>query len=268
MSKERMESMKTLHKLLAALCVLALLASLPVTAFAADGPGPADIAATGDDKKIVMPDEASYFDEYKTMYINAPDWLSLSGYTKPAEGMQRPRAVVFHGTRVTALAEQDGFYCVRYRTASLTEATAWIPERFISESYPGTVKSIGGDIGGSPAQGDFTTTKTWGRFPGTAGLYLLLAEPCENCTGFTLDYQVIVCDAGDPKDIMGQRVVSVYNGEKWVVVGSFDYDRFEAVHVNVSLSEPTTVVAVRALPICEKPDEFQARTDAMDFYAA
>ena len=260
--------MKMMRKLLAVLCVLALMASLPVLAFAAGGPGPEDIVATGDDKKIVMPDADSYLSEYKDMYISAAKYLSLSGYSEPREGIQRPRAVVFHGTRVTVLAEQDGFYCVRYRTADLATVCAWIPARFLSETYPGTVQTIGSDKGGSIAQGDHSVSWSWGRFPGTGGRYLLLAEPCENCTGFTLDYQVISKEKkAEYADGFGKRNVYIHNGEQWVKVGSFDYKALGAVNVTVNLDQPTTVVAVRTIAECKKPDSFLAREDVLDVRA-
>ncbi len=262
-------NLKTVYKVLASLCMLALVMSFSVTALAAGGPGPEDIAATGDETRIVMPDASSYLPEYRVMYINAEKYLSISGYSQPSEGMQLPQPIVFHGSRVIVLAEQDGFYCVRYRTASLATVTAWFPESFLSEDYPGETITIGASSNsGSPLDEDPSFYWSWEDIPNTAGRYLRVAEPCENCTGFTLDYQVINYIEKDLDDIMGPRVVSVDDGENWVELGRFDYTELGPVHVVVNLDKATSISAVRALPICEKPDSFLARMDVLDVYTA
>ncbi|MBR1456617.1 MAG: hypothetical protein IJ594_05600 [Oscillospiraceae bacterium] len=261
--------MKTFRRTLALLLALALTACLSATAFAAPGgPSAEDIVALGQEKKLVMPDEGSYLSDYKTMYISAKKYLSLSGYSEPREGMQLPRPVVFHGTRVTVLAEQDGYACILYRTADLAQAAAWVPERFLSEDYPGKELTVGKDGAGGTAA-DVTAEWSWGRFPGTGGRYLLLSEPVENCKGFTLDYQVIdvkreAPDKAEDKDVTGARTIYVYDGDRWVAVGSFAYGELETVHAVVTFEQPMTVVAVRTGADCKKPDAFVAREDVLD----
>ncbi len=263
--------MKKMKSILAFVLALIMLAGLSAQAFAdASAPGPADIAATGDDGKIELPQEGSYLPEAKVLYVNAEEYLSLSGYSQPREGMQGPRAVVFHGTRVEALAQQDGFYCVRYRTSSLNLVTAWLPERFLSESYPGTVESVGNEGGESGALAeDITASWSWGDFPGTGGTYLLLSRTAENCTGFTVDYQVIdYQDKMELEDIMGPRKVYVCDGKYWSLVGSFPYQELGPVHAQIHLEQPMTVAAVRIIPDCEEPELFLARQNVLDVYTA
>ncbi|MBO5555657.1 MAG: hypothetical protein J5927_00580 [Oscillospiraceae bacterium] len=256
--------MKTLRRTLAFLFVLALMAGLTVTAFAA--PGPEDMAALGVDQKIVMPEQSSYLSDYKTMYVNAAKELSIYCYSKPAEGMQLPRPVVFHGTRVLVLAEQDGYSCIRYRTADLLDTIAWIPSGFLSADYPGTTLEVGKSAGSiTAAQGDVSWS--WGRFPGTGGRYLYLAEPCKDCTGFTLDYQVIARGKAENKEIFGERTVYAYNGETWVKVGSFAYDALGPVHAVIGLDKPMDVLAIRTIADCKKPDAFVCREDVLDIRA-
>ena len=48
---------KIIRILVAALCMLALTAAIPFSAFADGKPGAADIAATGDDRIILLPAE-------------------------------------------------------------------------------------------------------------------------------------------------------------------------------------------------------------------
>ena len=257
--------MKTLRRTLAFLFALALMAGLSVTAFAA--PGPEDMAALGVDRKIVMPDEGSYLADYKTMYVSAEKNLSLYAYSKPAEGMQRPRPVVFHGTRVQVLAEQDGYSCIRYRTADLGNTIAWLPSGYLSADYPGRTVELGA-ASGSIAAEQADVSWSWGRFPGTGGRYLYLAEPCESCTGFTLDYQVIDRIKAVNKEIFGTRSVYVYDGDSWVKVGSFDYNALEPVHAVIGLDKPMKVLAIRTIADCQKPDGFLAREDVLDLRTA
>lgn len=257
--------MSMLRKTLAFFLAVLVLAGLAATAFAASGgPGPADIEATGDEKKIVLPEEGSYLPEYKTMYVNAEKYLSLYAYSEPHEGMQVPRPVVFHSSRVRVLAEQGEYACCQYRTADLADTTAWIPKRFLSADYTGRVEGTppGEDV--KLAEG-VSTAWDWGTIPKTNGRYLLLSEPVENCVGFTMDYQVIAEDEKAHKDIMGDRTVYIYNGEDWVKVGSFPYESLGPVHAYIALEEPMTVEAVRTVAECKKPDKFLAREDALDF---
>ena len=259
--------MKRFYKVLAFALMLALLAALSVPAFAAgNGPSAEDIAATGDDKKIAAPDEASYLSDYVYKYVSCKKLFSLYGYSEPREGMQRPRAVVFHGSRVRVLAEQNGYSCIQYHTACQVLVTAWIPSSFLVDEYPGRVVELG-TPSGSLRQEISSAVWSWGRWPGTGGRYLYFEEPVENCTGFTLDYQVIsVADKVDDAKIFGTRTIYVYNGEKWVSVGSFPYKELGPVHVVVALDEPMTVMAARAVATCEEPDKFADRQDVLDIY--
>ena len=136
--------MKRLEKVLVFVLVLAMMAALSVPAFAAgNGPSAEDIVATGDDKKITLPEEGSYLSDYVYKYVSCKKLFSLYGYSEPREGMQRPRAVVFHGSRVRVLAEQNGYSCIQYHTACQVLVSAWIPSSFLVDEYPGRVVELG-----------------------------------------------------------------------------------------------------------------------------
>ena len=68
-------------RILAAVCLLALLLSLPVFAFADDGTSAAAqkgleaIQATGDQKYIQLPKDDSYLEEFRTCYVDFSDVL-------------------------------------------------------------------------------------------------------------------------------------------------------------------------------------------------
>ena len=256
--------MSMLRKTLTFLLAVTMLLGLAATAFAAsDGPSLADIEATGDEKKIVLPEEGSYLPDYKTMYVNAEEYLSFYAYSEPREGMQRPRPVVFHSSRVRVLAEQGEYACCQYRTSSLADVTGWIPKRFLTEDYPGRVIGERRDDA-KPVEG-VKANWSWETIPKTNGKYLLLSEPVDNCVGFTVDYQIIAEFEEERKDILGPRAVYVYDGEKWSKVGSFDYDSLGPVHAIIALDEPMSVQAVRTIAECKKPDDFIARQDVLDF---
>ena len=259
--------MKRLEKVLVFVLVLAMMAALSVPAFAAgNGPGAEDIAATGDEKKITLPDEGSYLSEYAYKYVSCKKWFSLYGYSEPREGMQRPRAVVFHGSRVRVLAEQGGYSCIQYHTADQALVTAWLPNGFLVEEYPGRVETLGTPAG-SLAEEMGSAIWDWGKLPGMGGRYLSFEKPVENCTGFTLDYQVISVDKEtEPVKIFGDRTIYVNDGEKWIAVGSFSSKELGPVHVTVALDSSMTVAAVNAVPSCEEPDKFVDRQDVLDLY--
>jgi len=234
------------------------------------GPSAKDVAATGDTENIVMPDIKSYLTNYAIMYLDAEKNLSVRGSTRPSENtIYRTRGYAFHGSRVIALAEQDGFYCVQYWTAENEHQTAWFPARYISEQYPGaTGYAEASRDHRNVYVGDATVKWSKDTFVDTPRRYMLVNEAFENCTGFTLDYQVISRNGATTKEIIGPRTVYVNDGDGWIEVCQFDYTELGPVHIVIQLEEPMTLAAVMTVASCTKPNTFKYRQAVLDAYTA
>ena len=89
------------------------------------------IMATGDHKRIQLPKESSYLEEFKTRYVDFSDVLipiaydqavQMYGPSAPVEripsknGLQMPFA--FQGSTVTVVAEQKNYSCILYRNSN------------------------------------------------------------------------------------------------------------------------------------------------------
>lgn len=276
--------MKRLKPALALLCTLALLLCLPAPALAAgplnqikdagaDGaqtaPAASDILNTEGGDKVQLPGAASYYSSFVPGYIDAEGQHSVYVYKRPqaASGEQQPYA--FHGSRVLVLAEEGGLSCVLYHDKDNVRRAGWVFSDYITPKYPGQTLSL--NAGGASLLDTLAAEEpevSWSREPfvGTKQKYTLLDTPAENCTRFTLDYQVTARNGAETNEVLGPRSVYVNAGDGWVKVGSFAYDKLGSVHVEVRLDAPLTLVAVATEADCGKPDTFQFRQSLLDVY--
>ena len=273
------------RRFLAVLCVFAMLFSLPVLAYADDDSSAAAqkgleaIKATGDYKRIQLPKDSSYLDEFKTRYVDFSDVLipvaydqavQMYGPSAPVEripsknGLQMPFA--FQGSTVTVVAEQKDYSCILYRNSNNRLRAGWIWNIYLGDEYPGRTEAIGTE--NSAAKGNIAEIPmTWSEkgFLKSPQKYTVLEEPVENCVGFTLEYQII--DEGTDKRcaILGPRNVYVNDGTDWIKVGSFEYPELGTVRVRVNLDEPMKVAAIGTIADCRLPNTFFFRQIATDF---
>ena len=271
-----------MKKLLSLLCILALLASLPATAFAVNNvikgdvsvsggpsgsPSVTDIIATGDDKVIQLPKAKSYLSSYQIMFINAPRGNSVYMYKAPrADKSIRLIDDGYHGVKVTVLANENGLSCVLFHTQSNKLRAAWINSANLSWDYPGNTQTIGYDRSGGRVTyvGDAEVSWSNDYFPHTSRNYTLLNTPVRNVSDFTLDSQVIERNGASTEAVLGPRDVYVNDGSGWVKVGSFSYNSLGCVHVVVYLDTPMTLAAVATVANCSQPNTFSCRQSVLD----
>lgn len=237
------------------------------------------IMATGDHKRIQLPKESSYLEEFKTRYVDFSDVLipiaydqavQMYGPSAPVEripsknGLQMPFA--FQGSTVTVVAEQKNYSCILYRNSNNRLRAGWIWDIYLGDEYPGRTEIIGTE--NSAAKGNITEIPmTWSEkgFLKSPQKYTVLAEPVENCVGFTLEYQIISEGTDKRAALMGPRVVYVNDGTDWVKVGSFEYPDLGTVRVRVNLDEPMKIAAIGTIADCKLPNTFFFRQIASDF---
>ena len=241
------------------------------------------IMATGDHKRIQLPKESSYLDEFKTRYVDFSDVLipiaidqavQMVGPSAPVErapnlktGLQMPFA--FQGSTVTVVAEEKNFSCILYRNSNNRLRAGWIWDIYLGDEYPGRTEIIGTE--NSSAKGNIAEVPmTWSEkgFLKSPQKYTVLAEPVDNCVGFTLEYQVISEGTDKRNAILGPRTVYVNNGEEWINVGSFEYPSLGTVRVRVNLDKPTDITAIGTIADCLLPNTFFFRQYATDFATA
>ena len=273
------------RRFLAVLCVFAMLFSLPVLAYADDDSSAAAqkgleaIKATGDHKRIQLPKDSSYLDEFKTRYVDFSDVLipvaydqavQMYGPSAPVEripsknGLQMPFA--FQGSTVTVVAEQKDYSCILYRNSNNRLRAGWIWNIYLGDEYPGRTEAIGTE--NSAAKGNIAEIPmTWSEkgFLKSPQKYTVLEEPVENCVGFTLEYQIISEGTDKRCAILGPRNVYVNDGTDWIKVGSFEYPELGTVRVRVNLDEPMKVAAIGTIADCRLPNTFFFRQIATDF---
>ncbi|MBO7373107.1 MAG: hypothetical protein J6U19_02620 [Oscillospiraceae bacterium] len=273
------------RRFLAVLCMFAMLFSLPVLAYADDDSSAAAqkgleaIKATGDYKRIQLPKDSSYLDEFKTRYVDFSDVLipvaydqavQMYGPSAPVErtpgknGLQMPFA--FQGSTVTVVAEQKDYSCILYRNSNNRLRAGWIWNIYLGDEYPGRTEAIGTE--NSAAKGNIAEIPmTWSEkgFLKSPQKYTVLEEPVENCVGFTLEYQIISEGTDKRCAILGPRNVYVNDGTDWIKVGSFEYPELGTVRVRVNLDEPMKIAAIGTIADCRLPNTFFFRQIATDF---
>ena len=267
------------------LCVFAVLMSLPVLAFAdnestAAQNGLEAIKSTGDHRFIQLPKESSYLEEFKTRYVDFRDVLiptadgqavQMYGPSAPVErapsmkgGLQMPFA--FEDSMVTVVAEQNKMSCILYRNSNNKLRAGWIRDIYLGDEYLGRTETIGTE--NTATKGNIAEVPmTWSEkgFLKSPQKYTVLAEPVENCVGFTLEYQIISEGTDKRAALMGPRVVYVNDGTDWVKIGSFEYPDLGTVRVRVNLDEPMKVTAIGTIADCKLPNTFFFRQIASDF---
>ena len=141
-------------RVLAVLCVLAILVSFPVYAFADDTStasqkGLEAIKATGDQKYIQLPKDRSYLDEFKTRYVDFSDVLipKADGQVEPMYGPCAPverkpnktcvlaMPFAYTGTKVTVVAEEGKYSCIIYRSSDNKMRAGWIWNIYLGDEY-------------------------------------------------------------------------------------------------------------------------------------
>ena len=264
---------KTVSALLAALLILAVLFSLPASAFAEEAedaeaerdtvldgaPGPEDIR--GACNVIMMPSPGRYLDHYELRYVNSGGKNAVFVYLRPVEPPLDPATGLpkkntsdhnaYHGSRVTVLAEQNGFSCALYYTSGNVLCVGWIYNGDLSAEFPGTVLSVGEDSG-KTGRDPVDIPVAWSEDTGDDRLLKcsVLAEPAEKVLQFTLDYDIYSRFTNVTEEVYGPRTIYVNNGSEWVEVGSFDCQQLTPYHITVKLPEPMDITAIATSPDC------------------
>ena len=217
---------------------------------------------------IVLPQEESYLDEWKTLYARKA-WYAPSLFVETMPLLKSgvaPQGFLFEGTEVTVVAEENDMSCIVYRGENHKLYTGWMKSIRLLEEFPGPTYNIG-----SAREEDFETLHEvplkWsaGYLPKTEQPYTVLDEPVKNCVGFTLEYQIIADNTSNKTMLWGDRTVWVNDGENWTPLGVFQYPENGAVHVQVWLPEAMDVAAIATVAHCRAPNIFDFRQTAKDF---
>ena len=273
---------KRLSGLIAFLLVLAVIASLPVSAFAdaginnsikGGGSVPRTAAATGKNlfftasnaKDVDQPHAADYCTTPYYMYINAPREHSVYVYDTWAATEVNNIGTTYHAGRVTVLAEHGNFCCILFHTWKYELKVAWVSMDYLSSWYPGYTGSLGrNSYRGTYNAGDPVMKWSKENFVGTKRKFSVLETPVKNCVSFTLDYQLVNNNGADKDEVLGPRNVYVNDGSGWTWVGTFEYDKAYACHINVALDKPMTLAAIATIADCAEPDVFVFRQSVLD----
>ena len=252
---------------------ISLLLLLPCAAAAAEEPSAAErglekIQTARNWQNIVLPQEESYLDEWKTLYpraaFHAPNLAVMSA---PELSSGRPNApYVFEGTTVTVVAEENDMSCMLYRVPGYKLYVGWIQSIRLLEDFPGEESVVGQEPAGelSLAPEPELRWSDWG-FPGSQQRFTVLEEPVRGCVGFTYEYQLIDENDVRPEALFGERTIHVYDGQAWRAVGTFAYSALGTVRVQVWLEEPMDVCAIGCTADCSGAELFEFRQTAQDF---
>ena len=218
-------------------------------------------------EQLVLPQEESYLDEWKTLYPRKA-WQapSLPVWYDPHPTARGTAPYVYEGTAVTVVAEENDMACMLYRAPSYKLYVGWIQSIRLLEDFPGELLISGQPLEGEfdrQANAEFSWSNAW--FPGTCQLYTVLKEPVNDCVGFTFEYQLIQRNGAPPEAIFGPRRIYVHDGEKWIEVGSFPYPTLGAVRVELWLEKPVTITAIATDNDCPGKNLFTVRQTASDF---
>lgn len=250
-------------------CVLALILSLSISAFAlGSAPSSADFDGVTN-FMYIEPKDASYLTDYAVKYVNAPKGHSINVFGEPSA---KNGAVywAFHGSPVTVLAEQNGFSCVQFYTDSMKYCVGWVMTSLLSDSFPGRSFTIGDALSGDSTSAGEAAFSWKGFFDYKKHIERVaeLSEPIENCVGLSLEYQVVSFGDDADREWIGDRTVYVSDGGEWVDVGSFSYNTYGTVHVDVTLPEAMTVAKIAVIADCLRPNVTQYRLAILDSFVA
>ena len=219
-----------------------------------------DIVAIGDGDRITGPSASHYLAEYQARYVKATKGNRIYVY-KTAERMTQNPRTVEHGARVYVLATKGTASLIIYRDLDNNPTSGWVSTNLLSDTYPGTVVSIGEESGTFVNIGDPAVTWSGKKMVNTNCEYLLIDEPVENCVGFTLEYRA---QGKGTEDCSGSRDVYINNGEGWVYIGRFQYSSAKSYHVIINWDTPMTVYAVAAPLAVERDVDFSVRENVLD----
>lgn len=262
---------KKLIRTICAATVLAVLFSFSSIAFAdkpySDSDGGTLYSGSSDDtsaremlkmasnyKEIELPKSSDYFPEYFSMYIDAPKEHSVYVYKAPAAKESTRFDTAFHGSRVYVVAEHDDLLCLLYFTKDYKLRAGWVNVDNLNSEYPCETyyppRASRAGTRGTYNFGDPLMSWSKIHYPGTKSYYSVLNAPVDNCVEFTLDYQVTSRNGSQTKDILGDRDILVYDGEKWIKMGTIDYDEYKPCHIRVTMESPITLYAVATISHC------------------
>ena len=250
------------------------------------------ILATGDDRYVQLPEDGDYLPEFKTKYVDhliydgwvfnifadLDDALENQKNCGPCIPVERVPALrtgrqnmpwCYEGSKVTVVAEENDMSFVLYPSFDYRERAGWVQTRFLVDEFPGDLQTIG-EASSVNTQTVSDIAQAWSRqgFLTSLQSYTTLAEPVENCVGFTLDYQIISENTDKWACIFGPRTVYINNGSEWIKVGTFDYPTQGTVKVTVNLEEPTDITAIGTIPEVGMPNTATFRQLATDFRVA
>lgn len=232
------------------------------------------ILSTGDQYRIAMPDPYSYIPP-ESAYIDAPGDHSVYVYRDLKCDKEKLMPFAYEGMRVTAVARQSngqtGLSCIVYRDENYVLHAGWVHSKYLTAWFPGAVDQIG--TSGTGTGTVFTAEDpvlSWARdyFVNTRMRYVLLSEPVHSCTRFLLNYQVTGRGGATIPEVLGDRMVYINDGSGWTMVGRFAYPQIESVLVTVNLPEPTDLLAVAVIPVCDRPERFAFRLSVQDVLTA
>ena len=226
-------------------------------------PSKDDIAAVGDEKRILCPKQDNYLPDYKIRFVDANEENSIYVYRNSAKNSSNPERLD-HGAKVYVIAEQDTSSCIIYKTYENKARSGWVSTSLLSKSYTGRTVEIGKAYPGELLIGDSEFTYSGSYMVGTESEYLLLNKPAHSCTGFTLEYKIRKFNG----DCDGERDIYINNSEGWIWVGSFRYDNPKAYHIIVHLSEPQDVYAIAAPSHASVTGSYTARQNILDMFTA
>lgn len=253
------------------LCLLALSLLMPA-AFAEEKTaaerGLEAIMATGHGRQIVLPQEESYLEEWKTLYCRKA-WYAPSLYVESLPQLQSgvpTQHMLYEGTEVTVVAEENDMSCILYPSRDYDLNVGWIQSIRLLEDFPGPEYQIGQAPDGEYEKRGKVALRWSGEyFPGTEQPFTVLGETLRGCVGFGFEYQVTAENTSLKDIILGPRTVYVRSGKEWTALGSFPYPEFGAVRVQVWLPEPMDVSAIATVADCHAPNMFDFRQTARDF---
>ena len=230
-----------------------------ISASSSYGPSAEDIYAVNPTAYFQMPKSASYFSQYEILYIDASKGHSVNTYRIPdlQDRGNKIMPMAYHGTMVTALAEENGFICGLYTSEDNVRTVGWINAENLSSRFPGKDVVFGNPGNRSfysyPAEFDwsgvnFVDSRT--KFTEISYSYC----PSAQVDGICYEYQVI---SRQGKNVAGQREVYINDGSGWEYVGSFDVDGgSEAVRVSIYFDSPKEVWAVATIPSTRSSEGF------------
>ena len=263
-----MKVLKRISALLVCACLLLTGVSAHAEQRSAAARGLELIRTAANWRTLILPQEESYLDEWKTLYPrrawHAPS-LQVEILPRTDTGLDRA-PFVCEGTEVTVVAEENDMSLIVYRTPRFKTCAGWIPSIRLLEEFPGETLRIGT----APEGEGVTLHETELRWsdspcPYTMRTYTELEEPLDGCTGFVLEYQIIASYATRRDAMLGERTVYVKNGRKWIEAGSFSYTELGAVRVEVRLESPVELRAVAVGDGTRMPATYEIRQTLHDF---